>query len=179
MNTKQTRQRNLSTFNFKRKVTRLKKDCAWIRSSVSDHLWDGVKHFRTIWKWTGQVNWRMDQAKHRLEENIANEAISIGTGSWPPSYPSPWLMPLPIAIPDGPFAVSGAHNSQWFNHWNGQTLFASANIHEPFRGATFRAGSRNHDSVTSSFWQFNALSNEVPAHDFFWRGWIPDDKGRD
>lgn len=37
MSTKQMRQRDLSTFNFKRKVARLKKDGAWIRSSVSDH----------------------------------------------------------------------------------------------------------------------------------------------
>lgn len=54
-------------------------------------------------------------------------------------------------------------------HHNKNTIasFASAYIYESSTGARFRAGSRKHDSVTPSFWHFNALSDEVPVHDFF------------
>lgn len=54
-------------------------------------------------------------------------------------------------------------------HHNKNTIasFASAYIYESSTGARFRAGSRKHDSVTPSFWHFNALIDEVPVHDFF------------
>ena len=53
----------------------------------------------------------MDQAKQKFEEYVSNEAISIGTGSWPPPPPLHDWFPYLLLSRVAPFAASGAQGT--------------------------------------------------------------------